>query len=59
VQDVIPLQIYHGNQVVSGEAWRLFKEVYPKCKFSDFWLGSSFNVMVMLLPPKPQVFEPS
>jgi hypothetical protein len=35
---VIPLQIHCGNQVVSDEAWRLFKEAYPKRKFSDFWL---------------------
>jgi hypothetical protein len=35
---VIPLQIHHGNQVVSGEAWWLFKEAYPKRKFSYFWL---------------------
>jgi hypothetical protein len=38
VQDVIPLRIHSGKQVVSGEAWRLFKEAYPKRKFSDFWL---------------------
>jgi hypothetical protein len=35
---VIPLRIHHGNQVVSGEAWQLFKEVYPKRKFFNFWL---------------------
>jgi hypothetical protein len=38
MQDVIPLRIHCGNQVVSGEAWWLFKEVYPRRKFSDFWL---------------------
>jgi hypothetical protein len=35
---VLPLRIHHGNQVVSGEAWRLFKEAYPDRDFSDFWL---------------------
>jgi hypothetical protein len=35
---VIPLCIHRGNKVVSGEAWRLYKEVYPRRKFSDFWL---------------------
>jgi hypothetical protein len=24
--------------VVSGDAWRLFKEAYPERDFSDFWL---------------------
>jgi hypothetical protein len=38
VRDVIPLRIHRGNQVVSGEAWRLYKEADPECKFSDFWL---------------------
>jgi hypothetical protein len=37
-QDVIPLRIHRGNQVVSGEAWWLFKKAYPRRKFSDFWL---------------------
>jgi hypothetical protein len=37
MQDVIPLRIHHGNQVVCGEAWRLFKEAYPECNFFDFW----------------------
>jgi hypothetical protein len=35
---VIPLQIHRQDQVVSGEAWRLYKEANPGCKFSDFWL---------------------
>jgi hypothetical protein len=35
---MVPLQIHRGNQVVSGEAWRLFKESYPERDFSDFWL---------------------
>jgi hypothetical protein len=35
---VTPLRIHRGNQVFSGEAWRLFKESYPKRRFSDFWL---------------------
>jgi hypothetical protein len=35
---VIPLRIHRGNQVVSGEALRLFKEAYPKREFSDFWI---------------------
>jgi hypothetical protein len=38
VQDVIPLRIHHGDQVVSDEAWRLYKEADPECIFSDFWL---------------------
>jgi hypothetical protein len=38
VQDVIPLQIHRQDQVVSGEAWRLYKEAHPECEFSDFWL---------------------
>jgi hypothetical protein len=37
VHDVIPLRIYHQDQIVSGEAWRLYKESHPGCKFSDFW----------------------
>jgi hypothetical protein len=41
MQDVIPLQIHHENQVVSGEAWRLFKEVYHERHFSNFWLEFS------------------
>jgi hypothetical protein len=40
---VVPLRIHRGNQVVSGEAWRLFKEAYPECDFSDFWLEVSLN----------------
>jgi hypothetical protein len=40
---MIPLQIHRGNQVVSGEAWRLFKEAYPERDFSDFWLEASLD----------------
>jgi hypothetical protein len=29
--------------VVSGEAWRLFKEAYLERDFSDFWLEASLN----------------
>jgi hypothetical protein len=35
---VIPLPIHRGNQVVSGEALRLYKEANPRRKFSGFWL---------------------
>jgi hypothetical protein len=38
VHDVTPLRIHHQDLVVSGEAWRLYKEANPGCKFSDFWL---------------------
>jgi hypothetical protein len=38
VQDVLPLRIHHENQVVSGEAWLLFKDAHPDRDFSDFWL---------------------
>jgi hypothetical protein len=37
VQDIIPLRIHRQDQIVSGEAWRLYKESNPDCKFSDFW----------------------
>jgi hypothetical protein len=37
-QDVIPLRIHHGNQVISGEAWQLFKEAYPDRDFPIFGL---------------------
>jgi hypothetical protein len=43
---VIPLRIHRGNQVVSGEAWRLFKEAHPDRDFSDFWLEASLNVSI-------------
>jgi hypothetical protein len=29
-QDVLPLRIHRGNMIVSGEAWRLFKETHPE-----------------------------
>jgi hypothetical protein len=45
-QDVLPLRIHHGNQVVSGEAWRLFKEVYADRDFSDFWLEVSLKFSI-------------
>jgi hypothetical protein len=32
--------------VVSGEAWRLFKEAYPERDFSDFWLKFSLNFSI-------------
>jgi hypothetical protein len=45
-QNVIPLRIHHGNQVISGEAWRLFKEAYPYRDFFDFWLEASLNFSI-------------
>jgi hypothetical protein len=45
-QDVLPLRIHHGNQVVSGEAWRLFKEAYLDRDFSDFWLEVSLKLSI-------------
>lgn len=35
-QDVLPLGIDHQNVVVSGESWRLFKEVNPGRSFKEF-----------------------
>jgi hypothetical protein len=35
---VIPIRIHRENQVISGEAWWLFKEAYPDQDFSDFGL---------------------
>jgi hypothetical protein len=29
--------------VVSGKAWRLFRETHPERDFSDFWLEVSLN----------------
>jgi hypothetical protein len=69
VQDLIPLRIHRQDQVVSGEAWRSYKEAHPRCKFSNFGLeccqyfllrsfqlvGFSFNGTIMLLPAKLQV----
>jgi hypothetical protein len=46
MQDVIPLQIRRGNQVVSGEAWRLYKEAYPERDFSDFWFEASLDFSI-------------
>jgi hypothetical protein len=43
---VLPLRIHHGNQVVSGEAWRLFKEAYPDRDFSNFWLETSLKFSI-------------
>jgi hypothetical protein len=39
----MPLRIHRGNIFVSGEAWRLFKEVHPEQDFSDFWLEVSLK----------------
>jgi hypothetical protein len=38
VQDIIPLRIRRRDEIVSNEAWRLYKKAHPGCKFSDFWL---------------------
>jgi hypothetical protein len=46
VQDVLPLRIHHGNQVVRGEAWWLFKEAHPDRGFSDFWLETSLKFSI-------------
>jgi hypothetical protein len=43
---VLPLRIHHGNQVVSGEMWRLFKEAYPDRDFSDFWIETSLKFSI-------------
>jgi hypothetical protein len=32
--------------VVSGEAWRLFKEAYPDRDFSDIWLEASLKFSI-------------
>jgi hypothetical protein len=32
--------------IVSGEAWRLFKETYPERDFSDFWLDVSLKFSI-------------
>jgi hypothetical protein len=32
--------------VVSGEAWRLFKEAYPERDFSNFWLEASLDFSI-------------
>jgi hypothetical protein len=32
--------------VVSGEAWRLFKETHPERDFSNFWLEVSLNFLI-------------
>jgi hypothetical protein len=32
--------------VVSGEAWRLFKEAHPDRDFSDFWLEVSLKFSI-------------
>jgi hypothetical protein len=45
-QDVIPLRIHRGNMVVSGEAWRLFKETHPERDFSDLWFEVSLNFSI-------------
>jgi hypothetical protein len=43
---MIPLRIHRGDMVVSGEAWRLFKETHPERDFSDFWLEVSLNFLI-------------
>jgi hypothetical protein len=43
---VLHLRIHHGNQVVSGEAWRLFKDAHPDQDFSDFWLEVSLKFSI-------------
>jgi hypothetical protein len=43
---MIPLQMHRGNQVVSGEAWRLFKEAYPERDFSNFWLEACLDFSI-------------
>jgi hypothetical protein len=42
-QDVLSLRIHRGNVIVSGEAWRLFKETHPERDFSYFWLEVSLT----------------
>jgi hypothetical protein len=32
--------------VISGKAWRLFKEAYPDRDFSEFWLEVSLNFSI-------------
>jgi hypothetical protein len=32
--------------VVSGEAWRLFKETHPERDFSDFWFEALLNFSI-------------
>jgi hypothetical protein len=32
--------------VVSGEAWQLFKEAYPQCDFSNFWLEARLDLSI-------------
>jgi hypothetical protein len=43
MQDVLPTRIHRGNMIVSGEAWRQFKESHPERDFSDFWLEVSLK----------------
>jgi hypothetical protein len=45
-QDVLLLRIHRGKQVVSGEAWRLFKQAYPDRDFSDFWIETSLTFSI-------------
>jgi hypothetical protein len=45
---VLPLRIHRGNQVVSGEAWWLFKEAYPDQDFFDFWLETSLKFSICI-----------
>jgi hypothetical protein len=32
--------------VISGQAWRLFKQAYPDRDFSDFWLEASLDFSI-------------
>jgi hypothetical protein len=64
---VFPLQIHRGNIVVSGEAWRLFRETHPERDFFDFWLEVSLNfsinsfsfVKMTVLLQRPEVLRAS
>jgi hypothetical protein len=38
--------MHRQNQVVSGEAWRLFKEAYPERDFPDFWLQACLDFSI-------------
>jgi hypothetical protein len=42
-QDMLPTRIHCGNMIVSGEAWRQFKESHPERDFTDFWLEISLK----------------
>jgi hypothetical protein len=46
LQDVLPLRIHRGNMIVSGEAWRYFRETHLERDFSDFWLEVSLKFLM-------------